>query len=579
MNYIKNLEKNLTKDQKDILKHIYEPTVVATPLADSRRDICILPDGEIRSYGRLYSKKHGDKTGQVAYLSSKDCGLSWSINYSHSKMNSCTYMEKGDVYINVCEKSNNYNGIEEGLYVMRSKIGPDDENPEIIKVSDKPYADSFLPKQSQYTNRIWFTAQIKHSPAFFYSDDFGLTWTIREIPNPNNFEIVFPHKGLRWCKKSGTEPNVIEISKNNMMMIIRTPMDCFYKSYSKDGGDSWSAPEPTNFYGTNTTAYLLKLSDGRIINFWNNTKPLSQPNLKNTLGSTESVIEGYGENAFTNRDAAHAAISLDGGKTFKGYREIILNPIRNNSDFRYIGGVNDTLDKSVHQFQAFELPFNKVLVSAGQNAASRRILIFDVDWLCETNRKEDFLSGMKNVTSHTYLKSVSGSHYAEVGNGHCSWNRIQSAYPFPDTEDTFGEVILVSKYADDRKINDISGICWNFPLSKKGRVSVKIKILEKQARFILSDRWYNVCDMYAAYQSPFFFELDKLDTGDGYADIDIDYDVNNKMAQVKINGEFAFKVKMNVESSVGLCYLLLQCACDGDSKGFCIKSIEKCDLN
>jgi len=574
--FIENLKKGLNNDKKDILKHIYEPTVVTIPLSDSRRDLCVLPNGEIRSYGRLYSNNHtsGDN-GQTAYLSSKDCGLSWSINYSYGKMNSCTYLEKGSIYITVCDSYNNYNGEGNGLYVYRSETGPDDPEPEVVKLSGERYIDSFLPKQSEYSDRVWFTAQLNGNPIFFYSDDLGITWVKREIPNPHCFETVFPHKGFRWCKGSGTEPNVIEFSKDNMMMIIRTPMDCFYKSYSKDGGDTWSVPEPTDFYGTNTTAYLLKLSDGRIVNFWNNTKPLSQPNLKKIPTSSERVANGMGENAFTNRDAAHAAISEDVGKTFIGYREILLNPIRNNSDFRYIGGIKSSADKSVHQFQAFELPFNKILVSVGQNASSRKLVIFDIDWLYETSRKEDFLMGTEDVTTHTYLKSISGCHYKEVGNGHCAWNRIQSAVPVPDPEGGFNEVISVSKHHDERLINDISGVCWNFPLSKKGRVTIHIKIAEKQARFVLLDRWYNVCDPYAAYQSPFWFELDVSDIGDGYAKVDIDFDTSDKMANVLVNDEILFKVKMTADCTVGISYLIMQCACDGDSKGFFIKSMEK----
>lgn len=580
MKYIESIKEKLTDDNRDVLKHIYKPVVVAVPLSDSRRDICVLPDGEIRSYGLIYSHApHGQKQkeGQVAYLSSKDCGLSWQIKYSYGKMNSCTYIEKGDIYITVWEGHNNYNGIETGLYVLRSKIGPDDEEPEIIKLSDERYYDSFLPAQSCYSNRIWFTAQINSIPVFFYSDDFGLTWNERRVENPNCFETVFPHKGLRWCHKSGTEPYVIEVSENNMLMIIRTPMDCFYKCYSYDGGDTWSVPEPTDFYGTNTTAFLLKLSDGRIINFWNNTKPLAQPNLRNLFANDEWVADGFGENAFTNRDVAHAAISEDLGKTFIGYREIMLNPIRNFSDFRYIGGTKYSLDKSVHQFQAFELPYNKILVSIGQNKVSRRIVIFDIDWLYETSRKEDFLSGLENVTTHTYLKSVSGSHYTETGNGHCAWNRTQCVYPVPDPEGGFGEVISVSKHKDERLINDISGMCWNFPVTKRGRVTVNIKIAEKQARFILSDRWYNVCDPYAATQSPFWFELDNIDIGDGYAKVTIDFDTLQKEGTVYIDDKFLFKIKMTADCTVGISYLIMQCATDGDSKGFYVKSLEKTD--
>lgn len=578
MQYIKSLKEKLTDDQKDILKHIYEPTVVGVPLSDSRRDLCVLPNGEIRSYGLIYPQKpfgHPQRGGQTAYLSSKDCGLSWQINYSHGAMNSCTYMEKGNIYITVCDVYNNYNGIETGLYVLRSDIGPDDTEPQIIKLSDERYIDTFLPLQSRYTNRIWFTSQLNGNPVFFYSDDFGLTWNERKIINPHCFETVFPHKGLRWCHASGTEPNVVEISENNMLMILRTPMDCFYKSYSADGGDTWSVPEPTEFYGTNTTAFLLTLSDGRMINFWNNTKPLSQPNSEKLSAYNEAIANGYGEIGFTNRDAAHAAISEDGGKTFIGYREILLNPIRNSPDFRYVGGAKDTLDKSVHQFQAFELPFHKILVSVGQNRTSRRLVIFDIDWLYETQRKEDFISGLENVTTHTYLKSILGCHYQEAGNGHCAWNRTQSAYPLPDPEGSFNEVISVSKHQDERLVNNISGICWNFPMSRQGRVTVNIKIAEKQARFILSDRWYNVCDPYAAMQSPFWFELDHEDTGNTYAKVTIDFNTAEKTASVSVNDKPLFQLRMTLEYSVGLSYLILQCATDGDSEGFYIKSFEK----
>lgn len=574
--YLRNLENRLDDDQKDILKCIYKPTVVATPLNDSRRDVCILPDGEIRSYGKLYASRHMSQDGQTAYLSSTDCGLTWQIKYSHGRMNACTYLEKAGVYVTVCDCYNNNIGIEKGLYVYRSEIGPDDPNPEVIMLSeDERFIDSFLPKQSRFSDRIWFTTQANSTPYFFYSDDFGKTWERREVKNPHNFEIVYPHKGLRWCRGSGTEPNAIEIDENRLMMILRTPMDCFYKSYSYDGGDTWTDPEPSEFYGTDTTAYLLNLSDGRVITFWNNTKPLSQPNLKAIPTSQTSVINGCAENAFTNRDAAHVAISDDGGKTFQGYRELILNPVRNNADFRYIGGGKSSADKSVHQFQAFELPFNKVLVSAGQNIASRRLIIFDIDWLYETECHENFLGGIGNITTHTYLNSVSGSHLREEGNGHCSWNRTYSAYPVPNPEGGFAEVLSVSKHHDERLINDIGGMCWNFPLSRQGRVSVEIKIAEKQARFILSDRWYNTCDPYAAVQSPFWFDLDKIDVGNSYSKVDIDFDTEKGYAEVTVDGVFLCKVKMTADCPTGICYLIMQCATDGDSEGFYLKSLNK----
>ena len=572
MNYIKAIESRLSEDKKDILKRIYEPTVIATPLFDSRKHICILPDGEIRSYGKLYAEHDFAKGGQIAYLSSKDAGLSWEINYSNAEMNSCIYLEKGNIYITTRDRFDIEN-IDGGLYVLRSTIGPDDKNPEIIKISDDNYGPAFFPMQSEYSDRIWFCTQLKSVPVFFFSDDLGKNWKKREISVPPEFNVEFPHKGKRWSVNSNSEPCVVEIAENELMMIIRTPLDCFYASYSHDRGNTWTDSEPTTFYGTNTTAYLLKLSDGRIINFWNNTKPMPEQNYSK-MDVDDWTRDGIMEYGFTNRDIAHAAISEDGGKTFTGYREILLNPVRNNADFRYAGGKKNAGDRSVHQFQAFELPFNKVLVSAGQNVTSRRLIIFDINWLYETQRSENFINGMENITVHTYLKSVWGCQMDSIGNGHCAWNRTYGAYLMPDPDDSSAEALMISKHGDDRLYSQIRGMCWNFPMSKKGKVSVKLNILEKQARFILTDRWYNTCDVYSAFSSPFWFELDTRDTGNGYCTADIEFDTEKGIAKVCVNNDFIFNVKMTSDCPTGISYLIMQCATDGDSKGFYIKSMQ-----
>ena len=58
LTYLKNMENRLSEEKKEMLKKIWEPTVVATPLWCSRRDVCILPDGEIRSYGTIAEDVH-----------------------------------------------------------------------------------------------------------------------------------------------------------------------------------------------------------------------------------------------------------------------------------------------------------------------------------------------------------------------------------------------------------------------------------------------------------------------------------------------------------------------------------------
>ncbi len=562
--FLKQWESRLSPEQIERLDRIFAPISVGVPLSDTRRDMCFLPDGEIRSYG---TSPYGKQTSKMEYLSSRDGGLSWAIYPARGTMHSCSYFPKENIFMTIRET-------ERGVFILRSVYGPDDPSPEQIMVSDLKCRNGFQPLQSSYGRRIWFTSECGNTPVFFFSDDCGETWNERTIPASWRFDIIFPHKGLRWCKNSGCEPYAAETAPGKMMMLLRTPTDCFWQCESVDGGNTWSDPHPSIFYGTDTTACLLHMSDGRTVAFWNNTKPLSQPNYAGlTPFPGQDVIDGTGENAFTNRDAAHAAISCDGGTTFIGRREILLNPSRNRSDFRYFG--NPSSDKSVHQFQALELPRGKILVSAGQNRASRRLVMFDPEWLLETNRREDFLEGLEGITTHTYLKSISGSHYLQIGNGHCAWNRADNSFPVPDPDGGYGEVLLVRKQHDERRINDIGGAVWNFPASSSGSVTIEIKILEKQALLILTDRWYNTCDPYATLMSPFWFELDAKDTGTDFCKVRISYSTEKGFAEVSINEKPFFKVRQTVPCPAGVSYLILQCASDGDSRGFCVRCIEK----
>ena len=63
--YLNAIESRLFDDQKDMLQRIYAPTVVAVPLADSRRSVCVLPDGcpTGLSYLILQCATDGDSEG------------------------------------------------------------------------------------------------------------------------------------------------------------------------------------------------------------------------------------------------------------------------------------------------------------------------------------------------------------------------------------------------------------------------------------------------------------------------------------------------------------------------------------
>ncbi|MFR5864082.1 MAG: hypothetical protein ACLUFV_02210 [Acutalibacteraceae bacterium] len=84
---------------------------------------------------------------------------------------------------------------------------------------------------------------------------------------------------------------------------------------------------------------------------------------------------------------------------------------------------------------------HKVLVQVGQHANVRRLILFDVDWLYETDRAEDFRCGLGALSTQVYLRSVSGGFRGFTG--HCAWNRTNGAVPVPDPSGDHTEALLL----------------------------------------------------------------------------------------------------------------------------------------
>ena len=68
---LEKLEALLSDKDRERLKKIYAPTVVCVQPDDARRGMCVMPDGEIRSYG-ITDKRHVWDGGRYVYLSSRN---------------------------------------------------------------------------------------------------------------------------------------------------------------------------------------------------------------------------------------------------------------------------------------------------------------------------------------------------------------------------------------------------------------------------------------------------------------------------------------------------------------------------
>lgn len=291
-------------------------------------------------------------------------------------------------------------------------------------------------------------------------------------------------------------------------MLIRTAHDEFWESWSGDAGDSWSAPVPSRFYGTITTPLLFTLRDGRLLAVWNNTTPLPEVDHATQPGLTDDERNGVWEDVFTNRDALHAAVSADAGKSWTGFRELHLNERRNDIDFRSHGGNDSTVDKSIHQSQAVELPGGKVLLAFGQHADCRRMILFDPNWLHETGRRDDFRCGLDGWSVQSYLRSVPGNFRGFTG--HCSLNRRPGPALVPHPDGEMREVLQIARHPDPRLQEERQGAVWNFPAGFSGELRLRLRQPAGAAgtQITLTDRWFNPTDPVVADYSQFVLRLD-----------------------------------------------------------------------
>lgn len=553
------------------LNDVFAPVVVGVQPKYAVHDLCVAADGEIRHYGQ---QMRNGKVQRV-YVASRDNGLSWKT-YAADKNDVGAMMKSpysGEwIYF---REEGDFAG---SLSVVRSKIGPGDTKPEVIKTPwNKLGMRQLLAMKSR---KRWIAAFVDvtcangdcYRAVTMYSDDDGRAWKRVNVPPVKGVERLSPGDKRPHWYNDGCEPTVAELKDGSLLLAVRTsgPHAAFFRS--TDGGESWGegAPNPS-FWQANTMPYLFTLSDGRLLFIWNNTQMLPTRDVGETpeLGGGER--SGAWEAVFTNRDALHAAISDDDGKTWKGFREIALNEIRNAPDFRELG--NDEAqekDKSVHQSQAIELPGGKVLLAYGQNVAARRLAIFDPNWLLETKIHEDFRTGLDHISNHLYLRSHSGGWRGWAG--HCCWNRLPGAVMVrnPDLPDTNrGEVLQLCRIRDPRLVSDRQGIVWNFPAARKGMVSVNCQIVGEGFLFTLAERWINPCDETNPGLCPLSFPVTAAEAPKnaarlkGWHDVAAEWDSDTGKVKISVDGKPLCEKTLAYIPPSGLSYLHLQTLAEG----------------
>lgn len=133
-----------------------------------------------------------------------------------------------------------------------------------------------------------------------YSDDDGRSWQL----SSNEIEIQIDNS--RTTRYGAIEPDIIELRNGDIWMLIRNTSGFLFQSKSSDNGATWEDPTQTPFISSDSPASFLRMSDGKLVLFWNSCQRWDDRN-------------SY---AMGGRDVLHAAISSDDGLTWKGAREV-----------------------------------------------------------------------------------------------------------------------------------------------------------------------------------------------------------------------------------------------------------------
>lgn len=360
-----------------------------------------------------------------------------------------------------------------------------------------------------------------------FSDDSGNTWNFSE----NNIKIAtHTPNNTRY---GGVEPALIELDNGRIWMLIRTRLGHLYESYSLDAGSSWQTPKPTNFISSDSPATTVRLSDGRIVIFWCSSQRWDDP-------------RSY---AMGGREVLHAAISADEGKTWKGFREILVVSSSGSKKG----------DRGTSYPSAVQTNEGQLAVIAGQGEAQRAIVLFDPAWLEEKSQADDFSEGLLQWT-------------------------LFGADSLTSWQDTSGKkhkpALRIRK--SQSQVNHDTQAVWNFPMSEQGELQMLITRNEGSAgiHLALTDHFSICADTAASQNAVATFELTKGDAenvwkkGDGKMQIKIRWNTQDQKAILSVNGKQMAVLAFHRKPDFGINYLRIGIpASIVDTSGFLLESI------
>lgn len=287
-------------------------------------DIIELKDGRLfLAYSRFTAgKSNDDAPAEIHGIYSRDGGLTWADDVTLIKNDAMNLMSvsllrlrpSGDILMVYGRRHSNAKML---WYARRSSddgntwgddalVTPEPmpayhviNNARIIQLkSGRLLAPEELCRGETWKKDFFFFGSCCHS------DDNGRTW--HAIPQ----RLTVP-----GCSFGANEPGVVELKDGRILMMIRTDVGTIWRSFSSDGGLTWSAPEATDFASPASPATVTRIpSTGDLLLVWNNASPTKK-------------------NKGEPRNPLTTAVSSDEGKTWRHVRNLEDTP---GADYCYV---------------------------------------------------------------------------------------------------------------------------------------------------------------------------------------------------------------------------------------------------
>jgi len=381
-----------------------------------------------------------------------------------------------------------------------------------------------------------------HVTTVIYSEDGGDTW--KKSPSRLTAPCYTDFNGSGY---GACEPCVVELKEGRVCALVRTETGILYESYSPDG-IHWEPLRPSPFLSSDAPVSFLRLPDGRLLLFWNGCEKPPR-------------VDGTG--VYGGRDALHAAISDDEGKTWRGYREVYRDPTRNEAPQRFG-------DRGTAYPFAYMGAHGKVIVATGQGRSDARVM-FDPGWLLETKQRDDFSKGLEGW-----------SVFKAFGPAQHWWrNRVQGAELIDHPEKSGARVLHVRRPDE----NDGDGAIWNFPVGRKGDLKVRLQVQPGASGLVISllDRFFDPQDPTGDQEALFSMPVSKegnislknrLETGRWY-DVRFQWDLPGRVCTVSVDGKPTVWLKPSYRPARGISYVRFRStATSKDPAGLLLASVE-----